>query len=387
MDTQTFVFTIFLIFTGAAIFSTVSLFTRQSLLVSYILLGIVLGPFGFKMVSDISITAQIGEIGIIFLLFLLGLHLQPQNLIKMLSEVTAVGLISSVIFLAVGWTASYLSGFSPVECLVVGMTMMFSSTIIGLKLLPAKTLLRHHTGEVMISVLLFQDIIAIIILVVLNAIGHTDSNEFIIRDLIVVMLGLPFLLVLAFLAEQFILVKLFTRFKHSQEYAFLLSIGWCLGMAQLGQIFGLPGEIGAFIAGVALAASPIAIYIAENLRPLRDFFLILFFFSVGAGFDFQAWRFIILPTICLTALILLFKPMLYTFLLRVSGEKGKVSREAGLRLGQASEFSLLIASTALTGALISYDVAYLIQATTILTFIISSYLVSWRYPNDRNHVN
>ena len=203
----------------------------------------------------------------------------------------------------------------------------------------------------------------------------------------IVMLGLPFLLVFAYFAEQFVLVKLFTRFNQSQEYVFLLSIGWCLGMAQVGQLFGLSGEIGAFIAGVALAASPISIYIAESLRPLRDFFLILFFFSVGAGFDFHAWRSILLPTIVLAALILLFKPMIFTFLLRISGEKGKVSREAGLRLGQGSEFSLLIASTALMGALISYKVAYLIQATTILTFVISSYLVVWRYPNNGNFVN
>src|ERR1043166_7354824 len=144
-------------------------------------------------------------------------------------------------------------------------------------------------------------------------------------------------------------------------------------MAELAEVFKLSGEIGAFIGGVALAASPISLYIAESLKPLRDFFLVMFFFSIGAGFNFQFLPEVIVPALLLSLLLLLLKPIVFYFLLRHSGETKAVSREVSIRLGQASEFSLLVASIGIGTSLISAKANYLIQATTILTFIVSSY--------------
>src|SRR3990167_8644156 len=129
-------YTIFLIFAGAAFFSTLVLYTRQSLLVAYILLGAVLGPWGFKWVPDLEIVQEVGEIGIVFLLFLLGLHLQPQNLLHMLKKVTWVALLSSAVFALIAYGIGRWFGLTVNESLVLGASMMFSSTIIGLKLLP-----------------------------------------------------------------------------------------------------------------------------------------------------------------------------------------------------------------------------------------------------------
>ncbi len=170
------------------------------------------------------------------------------------------------------------------------------------------------------------------------------------------------------------------RFDKIKEYIFLITLGWCLGIAQLAHFLGLSYEIGAFIAGVALAANPIALYITEMLKPLRDFFLILFFFSLGATFDLTMATNILLPAMILAIIILILKPVIFTMLLRRSGENPKVSTEIGIRLGQGSEFSLLIAVLALDMAVISSSAAYLIQVSTLLTFIASSYFVVLRYP-------
>lgn len=377
MHTDTIVFTTFLIFTGAALVSTLVLYTRQSLLVAYIILGAAIGPWGLKWVSDASLVNQIGEVGIIFLLFLLGLNLTPQNLIHMLRKVTLVALVSSLVFAAIGFGVSLSFGFSYTECFIIGAAVMFSSTIIGLKLLPTTILHHQHTGEIMISVLLMQDFIAIAVMLVLH--GASEAAGLHLKDIILVIIALPALFGVAFLMERYVLVKLLARFDRTQEYIFLLSIGWCLGMAQLAAVFGLSLEIGAFIAGVALAASPISLYIAESLKPLRDFFLVMFFFAVGAGFNFSYWHVVLIPALIMAGLILLIKPVVFKVLLRNSGETKAVSTEVGLRLGQASEFSLLVASIALSGALISDAAAYLIQATTIFTFIASSYIVVLRY--------
>ncbi len=165
MHTATVFYTIFLIFAGAAVFSTFVLYTKQSLLVAYILLGAALGPWGLKLVSDVSIVQQVGDIGIVFLLFLLGLHLQPQNLVHMLKKITWIAISSSLLFAIIAYFIGRWFGLEVAEARILGAAMMFSSTIIGLKLLPTTILHHQHTGEVMISVLLMQDVIAIIVLI------------------------------------------------------------------------------------------------------------------------------------------------------------------------------------------------------------------------------
>jgi len=371
-------YTIFLIFSGAAVLSTLVLYTKQSLLVAYILLGAALGPWGLKLVSDVTTVQQVGDIGIVFLLFLLGLHLQPQNLIHMLKKVTWIAIVSSVLFAAIAYYIGRWFGLAETESWVLGGSMMFSSTIIGLKLLPTTILHHQHTGEVMISVLLMQDVIAIIILILIN--GAHKGSGLSIDDLLLVVIALPALCLFAFLCERYILIKLLARFDRTQEYVFLLSIGWCLGISVLAQKLGLSEDIGAFVAGVALASSPISLFIAESLKPLRDFFLVMFFFSIGATFNFSFASQVIIPAVILAASILIIKPFLFYILLLRSGEKKSVSKEVGIRLGQGSEFSLLVASIALSTKLISDVASNLIQATTILTFIISSYLVVLKYP-------
>jgi Kef-type K+ transport system membrane component KefB len=259
-------------------------------------------------------------------------------------------------------------GLSVTESWVLGGSMMFSSTIIGLKLLPTTILHHQHTGEVMISVLLMQDVIAIIILILINGAHQGGGLSF--DDLMLVLIAF----------ERYILIKLLARFDRTQEYVFLLSIGWCLGLSVLAQKLGLSEDIGAFVAGVALASSPISLFIAESLKPLRDFFLVMFFFTIGATFNFSYAAQVVIPAVILSVLILVIKPLLFYILLVRSGEKKPVAKEVGFRLGQGSEFSLLVASIALSTKLISDVASNLIQATTILTFIVSSYLVVLKYP-------
>lgn len=377
MTTDPVFYSIFLIFTGAAVLATVALFARQALLVAYIALGIALGPYAFGLIGDPSLITQISDVGIIFLLFLLGLDLQPQELWNMMRKATMVTLLSSLAFGAVGIAIAMVFNFSVAESLIIGAAMMFSSTIIGLKLLPTTVLHHQHTGEIIISILLLQDLIAIIVLLGVQSMGH---GEIAWGELGQVGLALPVLVVFAAVVERYVLVPLIARFDTIQEYIFLIAIGWCLGMAELAGVMGLSHEIGAFIGGVALASSPIALFIAESLRPLRDFFLVMFFFSLGASFNLGVIDEVLLPALALAGAALLLKPLVFRFLLKRVGEASARSLEVGVRLGQISEFSLLIAVTALSAEVISSKASYLIQLATLITFVVSSYLVVLRYP-------
>jgi len=193
-------------------------------------------------------------------------------------------------------------------------------------------------------------------------------------------LGLPALIAVAYFGDRYLLFPLIARFDTIQEYVFLLAIGWCLGLAELAGLFGLSHEIGAFIAGVAIATSPIALFIADSLRSLRDFFLVMFFFSLGAGFELPAIGSVFVPALLLAVLSLAVKPAVFRLLLVRTGETERRSREVGVRLAQISEFSLLIALAALHAGVIAARASYLIQLAVLLSFVLSSILVVRSYP-------
>jgi len=376
-DSHTIAHIIFLIFTGTAILSTVALFTRQSMLVAYIVLGAIMGPFGLKLVVNSDVIKQAGDIGIVFLLFLLGLHLQPQNLFHSLRKMSLLTLGSSFIFFGLSFLICYAFGYSLEGSIVIGIAAIFSSTIIGLKLLPTTILHHQHTGELVISILLLQDIIAIAAILIMQIMSDSSSST---RNLLLIVAAFPVLLTVAYLFQTFILSWLLTKFDTIHEYIFILSIGWCLFMTELSHYFGLSEEIGAFIAGVSLASNPISFYIAENLKPLRDFFLVLFFFSIGASFNFDYLGQVFAAACILAGFILLIKPMIFSWLLQRSGEVKSVSWEIGVRLGQMSEFSLLVIYMAQETRLLSSADAYMAQAAVIITFIASCYWTVMRYP-------
>ncbi|WP_308367157.1 MULTISPECIES: cation:proton antiporter [unclassified Microbulbifer] len=368
----------FLIFSGAAIVASLALFGRQPLLVAYIALGIALGPSGFAVIDNVQLLAEISSIGIIFLLFLLGLDMQPQALLSVMRKATFVGLISSAIFLGLGYGIGRLFGFTAIECWVIGMALMFSSTIIGIKLLPTTVLHHKHLGELMVGLLLFQDFVAITCLMILLGGGAETLSP---MQIGLSFAALPLLVLIAWVVVKFLLLPLFTRFDRFHEYVFLLAVGWCMGLAETAEILGLSREIGAFIAGITLATSRISQYIALSLKPLRDFFLILFFFSLGAQFKLSVLPEIALAAVVTAVAVLIIKPVVFRYLLGRQSERKVLAWDIGFRLGQISEFSLLIAFLAASQELIGSAASHLIQATAILTFLVSSYIVVLNFPN------
>ncbi len=370
-------FSIFVVFAGAAVLATLALFARQAMIVAYIVVGILLGPGGAGMVEDARWLEEVARIGIIFLLYLLGLNMVPQQLLRMLREATNVTLLSSLVFFALGMALALLLGFRPRESAVIGAAMMFSSTIIGLKLLPTTALHHQHTGQVIISVLLLQDLLAIVTLLVLQSASAEGVSGLAVGR---AMIALPLLAGLAYALERWLLEPLLTRFDQIHEYLFLIVIAWCLSLAELAHWLGLSYEIGAFIAGVSLATCPVSMFIADSLRPLRDFFLILFFFSLGASLDLSILEATMGPAAALTLVMLVVKPPVFRRLLLRAGESEPLARETGVRLGQISEFSLLIAVVAARSGFIDGHASYVVQLAAVLSFMASSYLIVMRYP-------
>jgi Kef-type K+ transport system membrane component KefB len=370
-------FSFFVIFTGAAVLATISLYTHQPIIIAYVALGFIAGPSGMQWVTDPELLSEIAHIGIVFLLFLLGLDMQPSSLLHVLKKASWVAVLSSVVFFITGFSMGWLFGFTHTECMVIGASLMFSSTIIGIKLLPTTVLHHKHMGELMIGLLLLQDMIAIIVLLVLGSAGSDNPDDY---AFIKALVALPVLGGLAYACVKWLILPLLVRFDLFHEYLFLMAIGWCLGLAVLADYVGLSKEMGAFIAGITLATHPVAQFMTEKLKPIRDFFLVLFFFTLGAGFQLDILAEIWAYALILGLVVIVIKPITFKFLLRSQSEKSSLSWDIGFRLGQTSEFSLLISYLALSALLIGPQAAQTIQATAVLTFILSTYIVIFKYP-------
>jgi Kef-type K+ transport system membrane component KefB len=375
------VFSFFLIFTGALVLATVALYTKQPIIIAYIALGAIVGPYGMSLIAEPKVLEDMSHIGIIFLLFLLGLDMQPSSLVTILRKATLVALISCALFFGIGFGIALAFNHSSLDSLVIGLAMMFSSTIIGLKLLPTTILHHKHMGELMVGLLLIQDLVAILTLIFLGSLGSTTDFESTASPFWQPFVALPLLVLSSYLIVKGLLLPLIRKFDRFQEYLFILAIGWCLAMAEGAQAIGLTREIGAFIAGVTLATSPIAQHIAISLKPLRDFFLVLFFFALGAGFNLELLSQVIWPALVLAAAVLILKPVIFRYLLGNMSERPELAWDVGFRLGQISEFSLLIAFVAFERSILSEQGSLLIQATAIITFALSSYIVVFNYPS------
>ena len=368
----------FFVFSGAAVLACLAMYGRQPLLITYIALGAIIGPYGLGLIEDVALLKEASEIGIIFLLFLIGLDMQPSALIAVLKKATKITVLSSLIFAVAGYGFALAWGFSQMDSLVIGAALIFSSTIIGIKLLPTTALHHKHSGELMIGLLLLQDFLAIFVLILLLS-GETGKID--LLSFGKALIAVPVLAAAAFLVTKKVVLPIISKFDRITEFTFLIAIGWCMGIAELAKFMGLSHEIGAFIAGVTLATSPISQYIALSLKPLRDFFLIVFFFAIGAGFNLGMLTEVVVPAVLLAVIVLALKPIVFRFLLRTQAETNQLAWDLGFRLGQISEFSLLIVFLAVETTLISEKASLLVQATAILTFLVSSYIVVFNYPN------
>ena len=214
MHSDAFIQLIFLIFAGAAIIATAALYARQALPVAYIILGAVVGPWGFGLVGDTAILQGMAEFGIIFLLFLLGLNLEPRELLQMLREAVLVTLVTCLIFFSAGTGVAILFGLDVLQAVLIGAAVMFSSTILGLKLLPTSTLHHQRLGEIIVAILLLQDIIAIaVILFIQGFAGSTNP----VLDVAVLLLLAPLLFLFALGFCRYVLMALMHRRRIQQR--------------------------------------------------------------------------------------------------------------------------------------------------------------------------
>jgi Kef-type K+ transport system membrane component KefB/Trk K+ transport system NAD-binding subunit len=347
---------------------------KQPLIVGYILAGILVGPSVFNALHSTEFIDILSKMGITILLFVIGLHMSP----KVIKEVGKVSLLTGggqFIFTAiVGYLIAIGLGFSHIAALYISIGLTFSSTIIVLKLLSDKGDLNKLYGKITIGFLLIQDIIAAVILVLIPVLaGDQGGSGF---WMFVGMLGKALALSAAvYLVAKFFLPKFVKFAAASQELLFLFSISWGLALAAVFHMLGFSAEIGALVAGVTLSVTPYAYQIGSRLKPLRDFFIVLFFVLTGSHIDLGSMTQILVPAIVLSLYVLLGNPIIMVILMRFLGYQRKTAYLSGLTVSQISEFSLILAAVGFSMGHLSQNEFSLITLIGLITITGSTYFM------------
>jgi Kef-type K+ transport system membrane component KefB len=349
---------------------------RQPLIIGHILTGVVVGPSVLKLIQSGDTIEVFSNIGIALLLFIIGLGLNPK-VIKEVGKVAALaGLLQMAVTAAFAWAAATILGLTHTEAVLLAAGLSFSSTIIILKMLSDKKEQSRLYGKITIGILLIQDIMATIALLVFTAqVGET--GEFSINQLLT-LLGKGLLIALPiFLVGYKVLPRLRKLIAGSQEFLFLFAIGWGFGCAALFELSGFSLEVGALIAGVALAGLPYTQEISSRLRPLRDFFVVVFFINLGAHLSFNhVW--LLIPSIVASIfIVVIIKPLIVMFSMGLLGYTERTSFKTSVTMAQISEFSLVLSSLALVKGRVSEDFVSTITVVALVTIAISTYLMTY----------
>jgi Kef-type K+ transport system membrane component KefB len=358
----------------AALLGLVARFLKQPIILAYLFTGVIIGLFQFFHLADRELFRAFYELGVMFLLFLIGLEINYTSL-RLVGKTSVIVGISQIIFtFIIGFFLALLFNFNWLQSAYISIALTFSSTIIVIKLLSEKKDLNSLYGKISIGFLLVQDFLAILLLIFLAGI-RAGSGGFDVNGIILAIFKGVFLLIVTFLLGRKILPLIFDKIAQSQELLFVASLAWCLSIAAAVAKLGFSIEIGGFLAGLALANSSEHFQIAARIKPLRDFFILVFFVILGASLIFSQWSGIVWPIIIFSLFVLIGNPLIVWIIMGLLGYKKRTSFLCGVTVAQISEFSLVLAALGLQIGHITEKEVSLITAVGIITIALSSYLI------------
>jgi len=358
---------------AATVLAFVARFLRQPLILAYIGAGLLIGPPGFKLIKEQKSIEQISELGLAFLLFIVGLEIDLKHLIKSGKVSAILGTIQVAGCAVLGWAVAFALGFRGLPAAYLGVASAFSSTMIVVKLLSDKGELDTAAGRVTLGVLLMQDVLAIVVL----AVQPNISNPHLLPLGLSVVKGLG-LVVGAMLASRFVLPVLFRSVAKTPEVLLIAAISWCflVSAAALAADFSI--AMGALIAGVSMSTFPYSLDVIAKIRSLRDFFVTLFFVALGMQITIGSTSTLVAAgVLSLVVLAGRFVPVMPTLKALKYGQR--VGILTSLALAQVSEFSLVIVSLGLGLKHIDQDVVSIVTISLVVTSTVSTYLIQWNH--------
>jgi Kef-type K+ transport system membrane component KefB len=359
----------------AAVISLIMRVLRQPLIIGHIITGIIVGPSALKLIQDHGAFETFSDIGIALLLFIIGLGLNAGVIRRLGKVVFVTALALFAVVGSTGFGVAKLFDFTTTEAVIIGFSLFFSSTIVIAKMLSDKNELTRIHGQIAIGVILLDDLVATLALLFVAAAGSGGSLG--LQEVgLLALKGLGLLAVFSLISLK-VLPRLGRYMASSQETLFLFAVAWGFGVAVLVSKAGFSIEIGALAAGVMLAPLPYSSEIASRLRPLRDFFIVLFFVVLGEGLNISNLGTALLPALALSLVVIILKPLAAMTSLGFLRYTKRTGFKAAINISQISEFSIILTVLAYNSKLISADVTAVITLVALTTIATSTYLMQY----------
>jgi Kef-type K+ transport system membrane component KefB/Trk K+ transport system NAD-binding subunit len=358
---------------------------KQPTIIGFILTGVLVGPISLNIIVYSTETISVfSKLGIALLLFIVGLGMNPRvikevgktSLITGLGQIVFTSVIGFAICVALGFPFDLASGgYDPfIISIYVAIALTFSSTIIIMKLLSDKHALQSLYGRISVGFLLVQDVVAIALLIAIPYLsGGVDAGGIAAENILFSLL----LMGVAALVSIYLIPKMCRFFAKSPEFLFFFSIAWGMGLASLFLQLGFSLEIGALVAGIALSSSPFHYEISSKMRPLRDFFIMIFFILLGSQMALGDVSMFIVPVLLFSAFILIGNPLIVMTLMGLLGYGRKTGFSAGLTVAQISEFSLILIALGAQQGQLPPEIISLVTSVGIITIAGSTYLIHY----------
>lgn len=363
-----------LILLVAAVVGFLAHLARQPLIVAYIFVGVLLGPAFLGLVSSGDEIELLAKLGIAILLFLVGLKLDLA-LIKSTGIVALATGVGQVVFTSlIGFLIVLALGFDWIPALYIAVALTFSSTIIIVKLLSDKRELDQLHGQIAVGFLIVQDILVIVAMVVIVSLGTPGGDSGGASLWFTLVGSVVFLAAVAVLAK-FVVPRLLGLLARSQELTLLFGVGWAMSLAAISQFLGLSMEIGAFVAGVALASTPFRESLSARMVSLRDIMILFFFIQLGSSLTFDDAAAQLWPALLLSLFVLIGNPIIVMVIMGVMRYRAQVSFKAGLAVAQISEFSLILIALGFSLGQVDQAVLSLVTLVGVITITLSTYFI------------
>lgn len=348
---------------------------KQPLVVAYIAGGVIAGPLVLNIVnSHDAFFETLAHFGIVLLLFVIGLNFSFAYLQRLGKKLLIGGVTQFFLTVAAGLVVLKTFGFAWQSALFVGIALAFSSTIIVVKLLTEKRETETAYGQFVIGVLVVQDVLAVFLLIVLNALGLEGSWQSVTLQVFGKSLVLGGLI---YFVAKYWLPDLINRAARSGELLFIFTLAWCFGVASVVDWAGFGAELGAVIAGITLGSSPFQAEISSRLRPLRDFFIVLFFLVLGSSLQLSEMASVWVTGLALTIFVLVVEPVILYLIMRRLGYKRRNAFLASVTAAQVSEFGFILMYKGKELGYLPGPELGLLTMVALLTIMISSYLVTY----------
>ncbi len=350
----------------------------QPTIVAYIFTGIVLGPVFLNVITEGELVELMAELGLGFLLFLLGLKLRIDDIREILRPVINIAVWQTILQTALAFGIAYALGFDLVQTTIIALATVFGATPIIVKLLADKDELTSLPGKIDVGVLIVQDIYLVVLLAVLSAESFADPTT------IAINIGTIFALmgaigIFSYVAARYFLPQLFRAVAGDREAFFILGIAWAFLFIYGSMTLNLSIEVGAFLAGLSLAQVQFASELTERIRPLTDLFMVVFFSSIGlriAADDlFAFWQ----EAIIASAALMVGNFLIMFFLIDFENFTPETSFLGSINMVQVSEFSLVVGALAVSQGFIGEPILGYLSLMAIITMSLSTYLIKYNH--------